>query len=295
MKFVVLLLIVLHVFVADSVAQVSVDELLEAEKKFVKEAETRGSRNAFLDVLTPDATLFYPEPVNGHMFWKDQPDKSETEIFVRVPVFGDVAFNGKLGYTMGNWRVYQKGKSESFAEFGQYVSVWEKRNDQFLIGLDIRTSHEKLSAKITDRKLRPDSRREENKNGWSPADASMNFLKLSMADTRLGSAYKRFAGDDMRLLIEGEPPILGKKNIVEVTEKYVSVQFPKKVNLFQAADMAYTWNVCQYENSNEGIEQGNCLHIWKLRDKEWEIVLGVFAKLVNDKKPEIKLAPRKLQ
>ena len=67
------------------------------------------------------------------------------------------------------------------------------------------------------------------------------------------------------------------------------MEFPKKVALFEAADMAYTWNGCQYANSIEGIEQGNCLHIWKLRKNKWRIVLAVFARIDSGKPPEIKV------
>jgi hypothetical protein len=116
---------------------------------------------------------------------------------------------------------------------------------------------------------------------------------MSMEKSRLGAAYREFADDDVRLLIEQEAPILGRKNVVKATNRYVSMEFPKKVALFQAADMAYTWNACNYANSSEGIERGNCLHIWKLREKEWSIVLAVFARVTNDKLPEIKMTERK--
>ena len=92
----------------------------------------------------------------------------------------------------------------------------------------------------------------------------------------------------MRILIEREPPILGKKRVVKEMQRYISIEFPKKVALFQAADMAYTWNACQYANSNEGVEKGNCLHIWKLRNKKWQIVLGVFARVTSDVRPTLK-------
>jgi hypothetical protein len=62
--------------------------------------------------------------------------------------------------------------------------------------------------------------------------------------------------------------------------------------MYQAADMAYVWNPCQYANSNEGLEKGNCLHIWKLRDNKWWVVLGVFAPQPNPTIPTIKVKPK---
>jgi hypothetical protein len=72
-------------------------------------------------------------------------------------------------------------------------------------------------------------------------------------------------------------------------KRYKSIEFPTKVAMFQAADMAYVWNPCQYANSNEGTERGNCLQVWKLRNKKWWIVVGVFARVESEKPPELKV------
>ncbi len=289
-KFLSLVLILL--FYTAAFPQADLQQMFAAEKAFVQAAADKGIKTAFLEVLASDSVIFHPEAVNGREYWSKRTD-SPTSTLVRVPKFGDISYNGALGYTMGNWRSYPKGKSEAFADFGQYVTVWERRGDKFVATLDIGISHDKLPFSETDRVWRADKTRDPNKLGWSPADASMNFLKMSMSQSRLGAAYKQFADNDVRLLIEHEPPILGKKNVVKATNRYISVEFPKKVALFQAADMAYTWNACQYANSNEGTEQGNCLHIWKLREKKWRIVLGVFARVTSDKPPEIKLRTKK--
>ncbi len=289
-KFLSLVLILL--FYTAAFPQADLQQMFAAEKAFVQSAADKGIKTAFLEVLASDSVIFHPEAVNGRDYWSKRTD-SPTSTLVRVPKFGDISYNGALGYTMGNWRSYPKGKSEAFADFGQYVTVWERRGDKFVATLDIGISHDKLPFSETDRVWRADKTRDPNKLGWSPADASMNFLKMSMSQSRLGAAYKQFADNDVRLLIEHEPPILGKKNVVKATNRYISVEFPKKVALFQAADMAYTWNACQYANSNEGTEQGNCLHIWKLREKKWRIVLGVFARVTSDKPPEIKLRTKK--
>jgi len=109
-----------------------------------------------------------------------------------------------------------------------------------------------------------------------------------MNQEALGGAYKKFAAEDVRILHDGSPPITGKKKVVSEMKRYISINFPKKVALLQAADMAYTWNACEFADSNEGIEKGNCLHVWKLRDKKWWIVLGVFARMPDDTPPALK-------
>lgn len=268
--------------------QADMQPMFDAEKAFVQSAAANGIKSAFLEVLAGDSIIFRPEAVNGREYWSNRVD-SPASTLVRVPKYGDISSNGVLGYTMGNWRQYPKGKSEALADFGQYVTIWEKRGGKFFASLDIGITHEKLPFSETDRVWKADKTSDPNKLGWSPADASMNFLRMSMSEDRLGAAYRKFAADDVRLLIEREPPILGRKNVVKQTNRYISVEFPKKVALFQAADMAYTWNACQYANSNEGIENGNCLHIWKLRKKKWLIVLGVFARVDSEIAPTLKV------
>ena len=106
-------------------AQSDLQPMLDAEKAFQHEIADKGVKTAFLDALASDSIIFHPEAVNGRDYWSKQPDSS-AQTLVRVPTYGDISSNGVLGYTMGNWRLYQKGKSEALAEFGQYVTIWEK-------------------------------------------------------------------------------------------------------------------------------------------------------------------------
>jgi ketosteroid isomerase-like protein len=280
--------LITFLFCASTVAQVDLQGMLETESAFVHAASEKGAKSAFLEFLTSDSVIFRPAPINGLEFWNARADAPD-ESLVRKSIYADISANGLLGYTTGNWRLYQKGKSESMADFGQYVTIWEKRQDgKFRATLDIVTTHEKLPFTETDRTWRFDRNKDLNKRGWSPADASMNFQRMSMGEGRLGGAYKRFAARDVRLLVEQEPPILGRKNVVSEMNRYLAAVFPKKVVMFQAADMAYVWNPCEYAINDEGLEKGNCLHVWKLRDKKWWIVLGVFAVIPNETPPVLR-------
>ena len=273
-------------------SQVEVGPLKEAQASFERIAQEKGMKSAFLEVLSDDAVVFQPEPVNGRQYWTSR-EADPNSLLVRKATYSDVAASGLLGYTTGNWRIYQKGKSESFARFGQYVTIWERvPGGKFRAALDIAVSHEKMLFAETDIPVRKKQKRDLNRRGWSPADASMEFLRMSMTAQRLGGAYKKFAAEDVRLLRDATPPIVGRKRVVAHMNEYISIEFPSKVVLFQSADMAYTWNPCSFDNSNEGTVKGNCLHIWKLRDKKWWIVLGVFAPVPNETPPVLKTARR---
>ena len=266
-------------------SQMDLQPLLDTQKQFDRAASEQGMKSAFLEFLGDDAVIFQPGAVNGRAYWKSRAADSASYL-VRNATYSDIAANGLLGYTTGNWRIYQKGKTEEAAKFGQYVTIWEKNGTgKFHASVDIAVSHEKMSFSVTDGTPRRKQKRDMNKRGWSPADASMNFLKSSMGSDRLGGAYKRYAAEDVRVLLDGAPPIIGKKRVVKEMNDYVSILYPPKVMMFQSADMAYTWNNCSFADSDEGSVQGNCLHIWKLRNKKWWIVLGVMATVPNNRPP----------
>ncbi|HEX6126613.1 MAG TPA: hypothetical protein VFZ23_14660 [Pyrinomonadaceae bacterium] len=295
MKIVIALLLT-ALFSTVSVSQGNHDlsRLIATEAEFIQVAGDIGPKKAFLKFLAPDAVLFQPQAVNGHEYWNRRVDKAN-ELLVRKAIYADISANGLLGYTTGNWRLYDKGKSESSATYGQYATIWERSPEGgYRATLDISIEHDKLPFTETDRIIRVDAKRDLNKRGWSPADASMNFLRKSMlGSVRLGGAYEEFAAKDVRLLLAREAPILGKKKVVREMNRYLAVEFPTKITAFQSADLAYTWNPCRFTNNEEGFENGNCLHIWKLRDKKWWIVLGVFAPIPNDKPPVLKGVSRR--
>lgn len=268
--------------------------ILDAERSFEAIAGAQGIKAAYLRFLAPDSTIFRPGPINGQQYWRASSDPSSL-LLSRNITYADISSDGLLGYSTGNWRLYQRGKSEALAKFGQYVTIWEKKLDgTYQATIDIGIDHDKLPFSETDKVPKEKETRDLNKRGWSPADASMKFTRMSMnPGGGLGAAYQQYAAEDVRLLYDGDPPIVGKKNVIEATKTFLSMRFPEKIALYQAADMAYTWNPCQFSNNNEGIEQGNCLHIWKLRGKEWVIVLGIFARVSTAKPPVLRPREKK--
>ncbi len=268
-------------------AQADLQKLVDTEQQFDR-AVAVDARAAYLGFLSSDSIVFKTDAASGIEFWRTD-DLSASRQLIRTLTLSDISANGMLGYTTGSWRSYERKKSDASARFGQYVTIWEKQPDgRFLAAVDIGITHEKLPFRETDRRGDIRITRDMNERGWSPADASMNFLRMSMTTSTLGGAFRKFAAPDVRLLRDGAPPITGKKRVVREMMNYRSVEFPSKVNMFQAADLAYFWNRCEFASSSEGMEKGNCLHIMKLRKKKWWIVLGVFSRAENPVVPILK-------
>ena len=272
-------------------AQMGLSTILEAERALGEAAAAKGQKAAFVEFLTDDSIIFRPEAVNGKDFWIRQNEASGLNL-TRTPLLADVAANGLLGYTTGSWQLKRKDKEVDVVTNGNYVTVWERRNGgDFRAVIDISIRHdEPRSAGLSIQRKNP-AVQNSNKYGWSPADAAMKFLRAGMTGGGLAHAYDDFADDDVILLIDREPPIVGKKRVVSETKRFTSTKFPLKVAMYQSADMAYFWNQCHYANSEEGQEVGNCLQILKLRKNKWFIVLGVFARVASEKTPVLQQKP----
>jgi ketosteroid isomerase-like protein len=271
---------------------IDLDLLNAADAAFRGKAGTDGQRSAFLDVLLDDSVIFAPSRVKGREFW-DAQTAAPAVTHRRATAFADISSNGLLGYTTGGWKTTQKDKKGDISTFGEYVTVWERRGGAgFKIALDMTTKHDEIPAALATQSVKKTFPPDINKRGWSATNDAMGFLRASMQAGGLAAAFEAGAMDDVRLLVDGEPAITGKKNVVKIAKRYLSMRFPADLAIFQSGDMAYFWNSCSYANSIEGAEQGNCLQIMKLRNKKWWIVLAAFAR-IEDERPPTLITPTK--
>ena len=277
---------VLFVFVFSfcTFAQTELQQMIDRDKELSNSIANTGAKAAFPKFLTDDSVLFLPDAVNGKEYWKTVEETRDFTI-TRSLVYAETASNNSLGYTLGVWKRTRKNVDD---QFGQYVTIWAKRGSEYKAVIDITTRNLEDILPERDQVLAAKRPVEMNTRGWSAADSTMNFLKLGMTRKGLGEAYDKFAAPDVRLVKEDSRSITGKKAVVKEMEQYTSVAFPKRNWLIESADMAYSWNPCEYANSDEGMEKGNCLHVWRLNKEKWYIVLGVFARVQTTKQPVLK-------
>jgi len=261
----------------------SADALYAAQERFGRAAATEGEKAAFLKNLTDDAIVFRPVPTPGLKFWREQ-DVTVPVTVDRTVSAMDMSSDGRLGYTTGLWRSTKKDGANTVEHYGEYVTIWERREGQpFKVVLDITTRHDDIqSAYASGGAVSSDP----NIKGWSATNDAMRYLSTGMRFGRgLAAALKATTMDDVRLLVDDQPPITGRDNVVEAAKRYTAIGFPTDVTIYQSGDMAYFWNQCRYQNSIEGLERGNCLQVMKLRNKKWWITLAAFARLEDDKPP----------
>jgi len=275
------------IFSAGVSAQSDLQRMYDAELSFGNLTQQRGIKPAFLEYLAPDAIIFTPTASNGRDFWKMQNGDVKSKL-TRTPLHADISSSGIIGYTTGVYKLLPNGDRDPNPVFGQYATVWRKTPDgkyEAIVDITVRNGESIPASSV--RSGPSILGRDSNERGWSAADSSMNFLKMSMGRKGLSGAYKEFAGEDIRLLRENLPPIMGKETAVAETEQFRSIGYLPKIAMTETGDMAYVWNVCEFADNAEERAVGNCLHVWKLRKKKWYIVLGVISAIPVQKAPTL--------
>jgi ketosteroid isomerase-like protein len=112
--------------------------LLNAERVFLKSAQTGGMAKAFAKHLSQDARVHRNgvQPLLGQ--------EAFTQFFAKTsfipawePMFADVAQSGDLGYTYGSYELKDANNAGTTAEKGYYARVWKRgANDQWHVVLD---------------------------------------------------------------------------------------------------------------------------------------------------------------
>src|SRR5688572_18363749 len=124
MKAPLTLLIVLGLAFSNG-AQDSAQKIYETERAFEKMAAEQNIRAGFLEFLTADAVMFFPEAANARETWRA---RSVTPAALTWnPILIDVSSNGALGYSIGNSIFRQNGKNDPSGVYGHYLSIWTRQ------------------------------------------------------------------------------------------------------------------------------------------------------------------------
>lgn len=183
--------------------------VVDAEYAFAASAKPLGVRGAFLKYLANDSILCTPAPANGIASTAaGKPNKDSLEWY---PTHSQTAGSGDLGYTTGPWTFHSAdGKGEAH---GTFLSVWRKQPDEtWRVVLDCGISHKKFDTAPAGMKAGaapvPDAGAELVGN-WKDPVAAAESRFTSAAARGAGAAFKQFAAEDSRVLVNGVQPAVG--------------------------------------------------------------------------------------
>ncbi len=252
-------------------------KIYETERAFEKMAGEKGVAPAFLHFLTPNATMFMPEPVNGHEFWKKQ---GSTEALNWDPMWIDVSSNGIFAYSVGNSIYRAKGKDDPNAHYGNYLTIWARQPDgEYRAVLDTGITHNKKPAGGKDWRSPAAASSKSDRNA-AASDSSVGFYEMA-AGYPAEKAYSAYLADDAVMLREGSEPFWGKKAIVKyLKEQKQKVSFAKRKSFLEAGDVAWvTQSYRLTDKSGNEVGRGNFVQIWKLNGGKWKIAVDAFLPL----------------
>lgn len=280
----IFLFLLMVFFVPVILAQDELQKIYDTEKAFERAAAEKGINQAFIEYAAPDGICFFSGyPNNCREYWKAQPASSA--YLARNLAFIDVAANGALAYSTGTSVFRPKGKDDSDAYYGHYLSVWQRQpNGNYLAVLDIGISHDKPAEPETKWTSPKNASRESNEKKSSAADSSVAFYQT--AESRgMSKAYAEFLADDAQIFRAGKFPVRGKQNILtELKKEKAAIRFAKRTVFVGAADLAYVTNGYALTKKGGATETGNFVQIWKLRGERWQIVADLFLPTPPEKK-----------
>ena len=259
-----------------SFSQDSAQKIYDTERAFEKMVAEKGIKDGFIEFMSPLGVLFRPEAVNGRESWRARP--ASPAALTWNPIKIEVSSNGALGYSIGNSIYRPKGKDDTDAFHGHYLSIWTRQpNGDYRAALDTGVNHEKPAVAEPDWKSGPPSSAEANEKRLFAGDSSIGFYRL--AENRgLAKAYKTYAADDIYLFRQEKQPIVGRSDAVNYLEKEKGgIKFVKRRSFVEAGDLAYVYsNYTLTDKDGLEKEKGSFVQVWKLRNGRWQIAADVF-------------------
>lgn len=270
------LLFIVAIFSINISAQSEAQKIYETEKAFERASAEKGINQAFIEFTAPDGVCFPTgSPANCRESWKSLP--ASPAFLVWNPTFIDVSSNGLFAFSTGNFVYRAKGKDDANANYGEYLTVWQRQPDNlYKAVIDIGISHEKPEKTETEWKSANNSANSQTEQSGYAGDTASAFFE-TLTKQGIQKAYKHYAAEDIHVLREGKMPFASKTAwLAELKKDKSIVTIKKRTSFFGAADFAYTTNGYSRVKSDKTTENGSFVQIWKLKNGKWQIVFDVF-------------------
>lgn len=267
-------LVITLIFVFATPGQDAAQKIYETERAFEKLVAEQGIRAGFLEYLTSDAFMFFPEAANARETWTKQP--AGPAALTWNPILINVSSNGAVAYSIGNSVYRPKGKDDPTAYAGHYISIWMRQpNGDYRAVLDTGINHEAPARTITDWTSKKGNENNERAPS-AAADFSVGFYQLVEAGSTI-KAYEKYLDYEAIMMRNGSQPFHGRKAAVAYLESQKGqVKYAKRKSFVEAADLGYVHGPYSItDKSGSETERGNYVQVWRFRGGRWQIVADV--------------------
>ncbi|HEY2582256.1 MAG TPA: hypothetical protein VGI43_10620 [Mucilaginibacter sp.] len=273
-------------FAAAQSAAADVNNVIEAEKNFVKLIEKKGIKAGFLAVTDPEGIVFKPDAVKITDFYNNIDKQAGTLTW--HPNFARISANGDLAFTAGPY-IYQNGNNDTDKVFGDYVSIWRgdaENKLKLLIDLGIQHPEAEKEAFTDFKNPESTTRVAISKDPFGGKKIIMttdNLFNHSLSISAL-AAYKEFLSPEGRYYFPGFEPLTGQDKIMKFINNEAITITAETVNAGRASsnDLAYSYGKARIKKGNI-VSNFNYVRIWELdKTHKWDILLEVFAAIENE-------------
>jgi len=272
-----LIICLASVIVASS--QSSEQRIYDTERAFERLVAEKGIRAGFLEYLSPDAVMFFPEAANARETWTKRPASPATLTWNPVLIFA--SSNDVLAYSIGNSVYRPKGKNDPTGFAGHYLSFWVRQaNGEYRAVFDTGINHDAPAAVTTEWSVPAGSGVEKNERRLSAADSATPFFVKAESDGAV-KAYQSYLAEDAILMRDGSMPFKGRSAAIDHLKKGKTViKFAKRKSFVEAADLAYHYSgYTEIDTNGREVGRGNYAQVWRLRSGKWQIVADIFVPL----------------
>jgi ketosteroid isomerase-like protein len=257
--------------------------LVQNEYAFARDVAAHGIRDGFLMHLDKQSVTFAPRPVNAYDFYTQRkPGSSKLSWY---PAFALVSASGDFGVDTGPWTAdwIQDGKAQS--AHGEWLSVWARdKSGAWRALFDGGVSHPAptTAAQALDENT-PVMQLPASKDPVPSTDEVQSDVERQEtlfsndAVNGLKATYGSVAAEDIRLLLEGAYPLVGRDMVLKaMPETPAGLQWvPMGNSVAKSGDLGYVYGMT-YKSTDEKHEtpQGVYMHVWRRDAAGWKLVIA---------------------
>jgi len=238
-------------------SQKGIDGVISAERRFAAYAIEHNTKEAFLQFLDSADALVFNEGKTNNAYTTWTAAKANTNKLIWEPAFAGVSKSGDFGFTTGPWQFKHSMQDASLAN-GQYTTIWHiDENGKWKFLLDMGIGFNGAAYAVTSvKKWASDSAA--SIDGSEAIEIDKAFI--TKYQTQHNDAFKDVLVEDSWLNLEGQQPVTGRQNIINVLPQLkTDMQFiPMGGSIASSNDLAYVYGIVR-----SGDKQENYLRIWQ--------------------------------
>lgn len=259
--------------------------LVQNEYDFAAAVAKQGVRDGFLQYLDHQAIGFSPRPSNAYEGYSKRKPGGAGKLSW-YPAYALLASSGDFGVDTGPW-IYEASKDgKTVKAYGEWLTVWHRDTDgrwkalfDSGIGHDAASTEKALAQDAQVAQLQPAgaSRPTEDAVHGQLEQAEHGFSDLASSHG-LREAYRTSGAEDLRLLLDNNPPALGRDLAVKLAPDSPSglVWVPLGSRAAQTGDLGYVYGeTYRLTDARHDTPLGVYMHVWRREVDGWKLLIAL--------------------